>query len=80
VAVREVLVNAVYHRGYEGPPEPIKVYLYMEALELLERVELDTDALFGYAPLEEQLSAARTQRAEIRRKLGLAPGRTRRGG
>jgi ATP-dependent DNA helicase RecG len=27
-ALREALVNAVYHRGYDGIPEPVKVYLY----------------------------------------------------
>jgi ATP-dependent DNA helicase RecG len=32
-AMEEALVNAVYHRGYDGPPEPIKVYLYPDRME-----------------------------------------------
>lgn len=31
-AVREALINAVYHRGYDGPPEAVKVYLYPDRL------------------------------------------------
>ncbi|MBF0141940.1 MAG: putative DNA binding domain-containing protein [Magnetococcales bacterium] len=35
-ALREALVNAVYHRGYEGTPEPpIKVYLYSDRIEVI---------------------------------------------
>ncbi len=34
-ALREALVNAVYHRSYETPPEPIKVYLYPERIEII---------------------------------------------
>ncbi len=33
-AVEEALVNAVYHRGYDGPPEPIKVYVYPRRIEI----------------------------------------------
>jgi len=33
--MEEALVNAVYHRGYEGPPEPIKVYLYPDRMEII---------------------------------------------
>ena len=33
-AVREALINAVYHRGYDGPPEPVKVYLYPDRLRI----------------------------------------------
>lgn len=33
-AVREALINAVYHRGYDGPPEPVKVYLYPDRLSI----------------------------------------------
>lgn len=35
VAVREALVNAVYHRGYRADtPEPTKVYLYPDRMEI----------------------------------------------
>ncbi len=34
-ALRETLVNAVYHRGYEGTQEPIKVYLYSDRIEII---------------------------------------------
>lgn len=33
-AVEEALVNAVYHRSYEEPPEPIKVYLYPDRMAI----------------------------------------------
>ncbi len=33
-AVEEALVNGVYHRSYAGPPEPLKVYLYPERMEI----------------------------------------------
>jgi ATP-dependent DNA helicase RecG len=33
-AIREALVNAVYHRSYEGVYEPIKVYLYPDRMEI----------------------------------------------
>ncbi len=33
-AVEEAVVNAVYHRSYEYPPEPIKVYLYPDRMEI----------------------------------------------
>ncbi|MEX8496313.1 helix-turn-helix domain-containing protein [Leptothrix ochracea] len=35
LALREALVNAVYHRTYEGVQEPIKVYLYPDRLEVI---------------------------------------------
>jgi ATP-dependent DNA helicase RecG len=34
-AMEEALVNAVYHRSYEGNPEPTKVYLYPDRLEII---------------------------------------------
>jgi len=33
-ALEEAIVNAVYHRSYEAPPEPIKIYLYPDRLEI----------------------------------------------
>lgn len=34
-AMEESLVNAVYHRSYDGVPEPIKVYLYPDRMEIV---------------------------------------------
>ncbi len=34
-ALREALVNAVYHRGYETSVEPTKVYLYPNRIEII---------------------------------------------
>jgi len=33
-AMEESIVNAVYHRGYDAPPEPVKVYLYPDRMEI----------------------------------------------
>jgi len=33
-ALEETIVNAVYHRSYEGTPEPTKVYLYPDRMEI----------------------------------------------
>jgi len=33
-AMEEAIVNAVYHRGYDTPPEPTKVYLYPDRMEI----------------------------------------------
>lgn len=33
-AIEETIVNAVYHRSYEGMPEPTKVYLYPDRIEI----------------------------------------------
>jgi ATP-dependent DNA helicase RecG len=34
-AMEEAIVNAVYHRSYDGAPEPSKVYLYPDRLEII---------------------------------------------
>lgn len=34
-ALRESLVNAIYHRSYENVPEPVKVYLYPDRMEII---------------------------------------------
>jgi ATP-dependent DNA helicase RecG len=34
-ALEEAIVNAVYHRGYDGPPEPSKVYVYPDRIEII---------------------------------------------
>lgn len=34
-AIEEALGNAFYHRSYEAPPEPVKVYQYTDRLEVI---------------------------------------------
>lgn len=34
-AMKEAIVNAIYHRGYDGPPEPVKIYLYPDRMEII---------------------------------------------
>ncbi|MCP4660146.1 MAG: hypothetical protein GY856_32495 [bacterium] len=34
VAVEEALVNGVYHRAYDGDPEPLKVYVHPDRMEI----------------------------------------------
>ncbi len=34
-AMEEAIVNAIYHRGYDFPPEPTKVYLYPDRMEII---------------------------------------------
>ena len=34
-ALEEAVVNAVYHRGYDGPPEPVKIYIYNNRIEII---------------------------------------------
>ncbi len=78
-ALRETLVNAAYHRGYDvDQPEPVKVYLYPGRLEVIsypgpvagiERKHLVADAQIAPAP-------ARNRRiGEFLKDLGLAEGR-----
>ncbi len=33
-AMEESIVNAIYHRSYDGEPEPVKVYLYPDQMEI----------------------------------------------
>ncbi|MDE2905571.1 MAG: putative DNA binding domain-containing protein [Acidobacteriota bacterium] len=78
-ALRETLVNAVYHRGYDvDQPEPTKVYLYPSRVEVfsypgpvpgIEHRHLVADAVVRAAP-------ARNRRiGEFLKELGLAEGR-----
>ena len=78
-AVRETLVNAVYHRSYEPEhPEPVKVYLYPDRLEItsypgpvpgIDVRHLQPDANVPAVP-------ARNRRiGELLKELGLAEGR-----
>jgi ATP-dependent DNA helicase RecG len=34
-ALEESVVNAIYHRSYEGEPEPTKVYLFADRMEII---------------------------------------------
>ena len=78
-ALRETLVNAVYHRGYDvDQPDPTKVYLYPGRIEVfsypgpvpgIESGHLVPDARVPAAP-------ARNRRiGEFLKELGLAEGR-----
>ena len=78
-ALRETLVNAVYHRGYDvDQPEPAKVYLYPSRVEVIsypgpvpgiEPHHLIPNAQIRAAP-------ARNRRiGEFLKELGLAEGR-----
>ena len=78
-ALRETLVNAVYHRGYDvDQPEPTKVYLYPSRVEVIsypgpvpgiEHRHLVANAEVRAAP-------ARNRRiGEFLKELGLAEGR-----
>lgn len=77
-AMEEALVNAIYHRSYEGEPEPTKVYLYPDRIEVIsypgpvpgiERRHLAPDARVPPAP-------ARNRRVgEFLKELRLAEGR-----
>ena len=77
-AVREALVNAVYHRAYDGVQEPIKVYLYPDRLEIISYpgpvpgIELKhLDGLASLPPVP-----ARNRRiGEFLKELKLAEGR-----
>lgn len=79
MALRETLVNAVYHRGYDvDQPEPTKVYLYPDRVEVIsypgpvpgiEAGQLTPNAQVRPAP-------ARNRRiGEFLKELGLAEGR-----
>lgn len=78
-ALRETLVNAAYHRGYDvDQPEPVKVYLYPGRVEVIsypgpvpgiERSHLVADAPINPVP-------ARNRRiGEFLKELRLAEGR-----
>jgi ATP-dependent DNA helicase RecG len=34
-AMEEAIGNAFYHRSYEAPPEPVKIYLYPDRMEII---------------------------------------------
>lgn len=77
-AMEEALVNAVYHRSYDGVQEPVKVYLYPDRMEIIsypgpvpgiELRHLQPDALVPPVP-------SRNRRiGEFLKELRLAEGR-----
>lgn len=77
-AVEEALVNALYHRSYEGEPEPTKVYIYLDRMEIIsypgpvpgiDRSHLQPDARIPPVP-------ARNRRiGELFKELRLAEAR-----
>lgn len=78
LALREALVNAVYHRAYEGVQEPIKVYLYPDRLEIISYPGpvpgIELKHLEGTAPLPP-VPARNRRIGELLKELKLAEGR-----
>lgn len=77
-ALREALVNAVYHRSYEGEPEPTKVYLHADRMEIISYPGpvpgIEPAHLEGQAPLPP-VPARNRRVGEFLKELGLAEGR-----
>ena len=77
-AMREAVVNAVYHRSYEEQPEPTKVYLYPNRIEVIsypgpvDGIELEH--LLGERPLPP-VPARNRRIGELLKELRLAEGR-----
>jgi len=78
-ALRETLVNAVYHRGYGGnQPEPIKIYLYPDRIEIISYpgpahgIRLEHLAEGGRVP---PVPARNRRIGELLKDLRLAEGR-----
>ena len=78
-ALRETLVNALYHRGYDvDQPEPTKVYLYPSRVEVISYPGPVPGIELRHLLPEEEVRAvpARNRRiGELLKELGLAEGR-----
>lgn len=81
-AMEEAIVNAVYHRSYEAPPEPIKIYLYPDRMEIYSYPGpvpgIQMEHLRACEPAECRIPAvpARNRRiGEFLKDLRLAEGR-----
>lgn len=78
LALREALVNAVYHRSYEGVPEPTKVYLYPDRMEIISYPGpvpgIELKHLDGTAPLPP-VPARNRRIGELLKELKLAEAR-----
>ena len=77
-AVEEAVVNAVYHRGYDGPPEPVKVYLYADRMEVTSYPGpvpgIRREHFAGREPIPA-VPARNRRVGELLKELGLAEGR-----
>ncbi len=78
MALREALANAVYHRSYDGEPEPIKVYLYPDRMEVISypgpMPGIEMCHLDGTVPLPP-VPARNRRIGEFLKELNLAEGR-----
>ncbi len=78
LALREALVNAVYHRSYDGVQEPIKVYLYPDRMEIISYPGpvpgVEIRHLDGSSPLPP-VPARNRRIGELLKELRLAEGR-----
>lgn len=78
LALRETLVNAVYHRSYEGIQEPVKIYLYPDRMEIISYPGpvpgIEIRHLDGSAPLPP-VPARNRRIGELLKELRLAEGR-----
>jgi len=78
VALREALVNAVYHRGYEDVVEPTKVYLYPNRIEIVSYpgpvMGIQAEHLRGEEPVPP-VPARNRRIGELLKELRLAEGR-----
>lgn len=78
-ALREALVNAIYHRSYEqAAPEPVKVYLYPDRMEIISYPGpvpgIEKRHLDGIEPLPP-VPARNRRIGEFLKELRLAEGR-----
>jgi len=78
LALREALVNALYHRSYDGVLEPTKVFLYPDRIEIISYPGpvpgIELEHLSGERPLPPM--PARNRRiGELLKELRLAEGR-----
>jgi ATP-dependent DNA helicase RecG len=78
LALREALVNAVYHRSYENNPEPVKVFIYPDRIEIISYPGpvpgIELRHLEGAAPLPP-VPARNRRIGELLKELNLAESR-----
>lgn len=77
-ALREALVNAIYHKSYESSQEPVKVYLYPDRIEVISYPGPVHGILMSHIKQESPMPPvpARNRRiGEFLKELRLAEGR-----